>query len=646
MCDTLEGIEGVEFSIDDILIHAENYEKLTDITKTVIQRLFNAGLKLNREKCLFNQTRVKFLGHIVTAGGLQADPEKLEAIIRLKTPSTKLQLQRALGMITYLGKFVPNLSDVTAPLRKLLTKEVEWVWDAEQEEAFQKIKGLMMSPPILIYYDVNAPVTLSVDASSHALGAVLLQQGRPVAYASKALTPAEANYPQIEKEAAAIRFACQKFHPYIYGKDLLVETDHKPLESIFRKPLDRAPPRLRRIRLELTQYHPKVVYVKGKDIPVPDILSRDVDNKQNCEEEEQVEVHLVLQMTKRASEEMKEHTEADLELRSLKAVVMQGWPDAKEDLQPELRKYWCFRDEMAVYDGLLFKANQILIPKAMRLKMSTTVHSGHPGVQSSLRRAKQVLFWINMSKDIQAMVEACSVCQHHQRNNIKSNICSKDVPELPFERVASDLFYFKGREYVLLADSYSGFFDFKLLKETTSSHVIGNLKDWFSVHGIPKVLETDNGPQYASEEFRRFAQQWSFEHQTSSPHFPRANGLAERYVQIAKSMLKKCNDDKSDSQLALLHARNTPRSNDIPSPNERLMGRLVRTKMPMTIDALTPIFRRNYTGNAKFRSSTQIEEPGSHHSLLKKRTFLFKTNSRTDGCQDESWRSWRIIVLT
>ncbi|XP_058827479.1 uncharacterized protein K02A2.6-like [Topomyia yanbarensis] len=593
MNDTLEGIEGVEISMDDILIHADRSEKLAKITEKVVKRLHSAGLKLNRDKCSFNQSSVKFLGHIVTDGGLKADPEKLEAVIKLKTPSNKSELQRALGMITYMGKFVPNLSDVTVPLRSLLAKDVDWDWGCEQENAFQKIKTLMQSPPILRYYDVNLPVTLSVDASSHALGAVLLQQGRPVAYASKALTPSELNYPQIEKEATAIRFACSKFHQYIYGKKLTIETDHKPLESIFRKPLDRAPPRLRRIRLEVAQYDPTVVYIKGTNIPIPDILSRDVDNSSTANNEEQLEVLLILQITKNASAELKHHTEADFEMQSLKSIIIQGWPETRNELLPELRKYWGFRDEMAVYDGLIFKSNQVLIPKSLRKAMLAKVHSGHSGIQSCIRRARQVLFWIGIGSDIHDMVEACTICQRHQRNNTKNTILLKDIPGLPFERVASDLFHFKGKEYLLLVDSYSGFFDIKQMPETTSKKVIKQLKEWFSVHGIPQVLETDNGPQYVSADFRQFCNKWGFEHQTSSPHFPRANGLAERYVQVAKSMLKKCNDDQSDIRLALLHMRNTPRSSSIPSPNERLMGRLVRSNMPMTQEALRPRVAEN-----------------------------------------------------
>lgn len=243
---------------------------------------------------------------------------------------------------------------------------------------------------------------------------------------------------------------------------------------------------------------------------------------------------------------------------------------------------------MAVYDGLIFKSNQVLIPQPLRKAMLVKIHSGHAGIQSCIRRAKQVLFWIGMGNDIQEMVETCSICQRHQRSNTKSTIILKDIPGLPFERVASDLFHFKGKEYLLIVDSYSGYFDIKQLSETTSKRIIKHLKEWFSIHGIPQVLESDNGPQYASAEFRQFSRQWGFEHQTSSPHFPRANGLAERYVQVAKSMLKKCSEDQSDIHLALLHMRNTPRSSCIPSPNERLMGRLVRSNMPMTLEALRP----------------------------------------------------------
>jgi hypothetical protein len=171
-----------------------------------MEKLGKAGLKLNKLKCLFNQTRVKFLGHYISANGLEADHEKIEAIRKLKSPNNRKQLQRLLGMVNYLAKFIQNLSSITEPLRKLLSKNIQFKWDFEQEEAFVKIKEVLTSLPVLQLYDVNLPVTLSVDASKYAIGAVLLQRSHPVAYASKSLTKAQQEYSQIEKEAYAIRF--------------------------------------------------------------------------------------------------------------------------------------------------------------------------------------------------------------------------------------------------------------------------------------------------------------------------------------------------------------------------------------------------------------------------------------------------------
>ncbi len=137
-----------------------------------------------------------------------------------------------------------------------------------------------------------------------------------------------------------------------------------------------------------------------------------------------------------------------------------------------------------------------------------------------------------------------------------------------------------GDEYLLLVDSYSGFFNFSKLVETTSEATIEILKDWFSTHGIPKELHSDTGPQYNSVKFKEFCNVWKFKHITSSPKHPRSDGLAERYVQTAKNLLKKCNKDGSDLKLSLLMMRATPTENS-PSPAERLFGRRIRT--PITV---------------------------------------------------------------
>lgn len=171
-----------------------------------------------------------------------------------------------MGMINYLGKFIPNLSARNQPLRQLLENEVNWHWDEAQERAFNDLKEAITSTPTLKYFDVSDDITLSVDASSFGLGACIMQREQPVAYASRALNTAERNYAQIETEMLGIVYGLQKFNEYVYGKTVLVETDHKPLESLFKKPLSSAPPRLQRMMLKVQQHDIVVKYKAGKEL--------------------------------------------------------------------------------------------------------------------------------------------------------------------------------------------------------------------------------------------------------------------------------------------------------------------------------------------------------------------------------------------
>jgi hypothetical protein len=172
-------------------------------------------------------------------------------------------------------------------------------------------------------------------------------------------------------------------------------------------------------------------------------------------------------------------------------------------------------------------------------------------------------------------------------------IIEQTAPDRPWSLVATDLFYLKGKDYILIADGYSGYFDFKELKSVTSAAIIDSLKYWFATFGIPDTLLSDGGKQYDCHEFRMFRKEWNnFEHRISSPHFPRSNGLAERYVQEAKNLMKKCIEDNTDLQLALLHHRNTPRL-DLGSPAQRMFNRRTKTLLPTNNKLFAPKMIRN-----------------------------------------------------
>ena len=212
---------------------------------------------------------------MATDKGLCADPAKVRAIIEMPPPENVASVQRLLGLVQYLCKFLPHLSDISKPLRDLTLQDAEWSWEEPQRSAFERLKTAVASTLVLWYYNLQEEVTLQCDASQSGLGAALLQNGQPLAYASRALTPTKTSYAQIEKELLAIVFACEKFDAYIFGRDVVkVESDHKPLESIFRKELCLAPKRLQRMLLRLQKYSLDVCYVKGEKMYLAVTLSR------------------------------------------------------------------------------------------------------------------------------------------------------------------------------------------------------------------------------------------------------------------------------------------------------------------------------------------------------------------------------------
>ena len=241
----------------------------------LLDRCRKVGIKLNFEKLKLRQSEVKYMGHMFTADGLRADPEKISAVINMPQPKDRKGVQRILGLVNYLQRFSPRLAEASAPLRALLKRENLFIYEENVHgRAPEQIKQIITRDPVFKYYNVNEEVVVQVDASHHGLGACLMQNEQPVAYASRSLTDTERNYAQIEKEMLAIVYGLNKFERYTLGKEVTVESDHKPLEAILKKELTRAPKRLQRMMLSLQKYQFQVVYKKGQEMYLADTLSR------------------------------------------------------------------------------------------------------------------------------------------------------------------------------------------------------------------------------------------------------------------------------------------------------------------------------------------------------------------------------------
>ena len=279
MSQILSGLEGVICHIDDVLIFGENTKQHDARLTAALSHLEAAGVTLNREKCEFHKRQIKFLGHVIDQDGVRPDPDKLSAILEMDAPTNLTQLRRFMGMVNQLGKFSRNCAEISQPLRELLSPKRAWSWGPEQKRSFSQLKKELTMPTILSLYDPACPAKVSADASSYGVGAVLLQQSKgvwkPVAYASRAMSDTEKRYAQIEKEALATTWACERFTNYLLGRHFNVETDHKPLVPLLSsKHLDDLPPRILRFRLRLARYDFSIQHVPGKFLYTADTLSR------------------------------------------------------------------------------------------------------------------------------------------------------------------------------------------------------------------------------------------------------------------------------------------------------------------------------------------------------------------------------------
>ena len=594
----LHGLSGVAVVADDVLVFGvgstmeEARVNHDDSLLKLLQRARECNLKLNREKLRLHMPEVLYIGHIISANGIRPDPAKVTAIQEMPEPAGVSDVRRFLGMCNYLSRYVPRLSEVSEPLRRLTEAEATFGWGVEEKSAFEKLKELISDQQRLAFYDVRKPVVIQCDASTVGLGAVLMQEGRPVASVSRSLSKSEKNYVAIELECLAIVFACQKFHQYIFGKKVRIETDHKPLEIIVRKPILSAPRRLQRMLLLLQRYSLEVVFRPGEQQVLADTLSRAPAGTTaiSAPEEEivfQLQIikeHEFLPISDQRIAAIKSAAARDAEYAMLSKIIKQEWPQKIDHIPEAVRSYWNFRETMTVQDGVVYKGGQVVVPVEVRPDIVVRLHSSHQGIQSTLRRAQDVVYWPGMKKDIEKAVRRCAVCEENAPALPKEECRAHEIMGRLWEKVGMDLFHCRGKDFLIIVDYLTDFFEITELLEVTASAVVQACKQQFARHGIPVWVHTDGGSQFTAWEFARFSKTWGFQHTLSSPYNSQSNGKAESAVKIAKRLMKR----STDPYLALLEWRNTPTIGMGSSPAQRLLSRRTRGTVPIASSKLHP----------------------------------------------------------
>ena len=283
-------------------------------------------------------------------------------------PQCKKQVQSFIGMVNYLSKFSAQLSELAKPICKLSKEKVPFNWGLEHDEAFQLIKKEITVALILAYYNPNKPMILQTDASCKGLGACLLQNEKPMYFASKALTEMQKGYVAIELESLAVAWVMEKFHHFLYGNEFTLETDQKPLEAILSKSLNQATPRLQRILIRTFPYHFKIRYIPGATNHVADCLSR-LGVQKDSISLPKLHINQITSQLKARSDSLHNirlATQADDNLVILKYIIQQGWPKTIKEVPKEIQKYWTFHEELMIEDGLILKGTRIVIPDEKR----------------------------------------------------------------------------------------------------------------------------------------------------------------------------------------------------------------------------------------------------------------------------------------
>ena len=617
----LQDTAGVAVYIDDILITGkDDAEHLQNLDK-VLSKLEEAGVRLKKDKCFFQLPSVEYLGHKVSAAGLQPTDAKVKAIKEAPAPMNVSQLKSFLGLVNYYGKFLPNLSSVLSPLYRLLQSSTKWSWGAEQATAFQKVKSMLTSDSILVHFDPDKELLLSCDASPYGVGAVLshkLEDGqeKAIAFASRSLAPAEKNYSQLEKEGLAVIFGVKRFHQYLFGRNFTIYSDHKPLHHLFRETNAipaMASARIQRWVLTLGAYNYSIMYKAGKLNANADLLSRLPLPETPLEIPVPQETILLMESFQQSpvtASQIKTWTNRDPVLSSVRDLILRGW---KESDNPALQPYQQRQNELSTHDGCLLWGNRVIIPIAGRKFVLDELHEGHPGVSKMKSLARSFVWWPKMDSEIEECVKQCVNCQQNQHNPAKAPLHPWDYPKRPWVRLHADYAGpVKGKMLLVLVDAYSKWLEVRAVSSATAAATIAELRSIFATHGLPEILVTDNGTCFTSAEFQDFTQGNGIRHIKTSPYHPASNGLAERSVQTLKEYLKKNDTDDLNTNISRFLFRNriTPHSTTGVSPAELLLGRIPRSRL----DLIKPSLDMKVYNK-------QIKQKGYHDQHTKERSF-------------------------
>lgn len=584
---------------DAIVFSGENFDEHLDRLKLVFQRLMDSGIKLSPKKCALFRRRVKYVGHVVSASGIEPDDEKIQKVREWPTPTKAEEVRKFLGFVGYYRKFIKDFSKIARPLTNLIpsttrsktthkktTKKPDFVWEKDQEEAFSTLKECLTSAPILAYPNFDLPFEIHTDASASGLGAILYQkqEGKHhvIAYASRGLSKSEKNYPAHKLEFLALKWAItEKFQDYLYGKQFTVITDNNPLTYVLSTAkLDATG---HRWIAALAAFDFDILYRPGRNNSDADALSRlpalestdylsiSTDCIRTISSIHRQPHEPYIESVSFNSETLhplmsircQEIQEIDIEKAQHQDPIIRDWiyfveqerfPE-KHDLPPT-QESTIFRKNFKrfkIIDNKLYRERmtefethqQLVIPPELVSEVLRMSHDnlGHPGRDKTTAFIRERFFWPGMTGDIEQWIKGCKRCLLRKSpTNIRAPLVNIQTSQ-PLELVCLDYLSLEsskgGYQHILvITDHFTKYAVAIPTKNQTAKTTAEAFYNNFVIHyGLPKRLHSDQGANFESKLIKELCELTGIERSRTTPYHPMGNGLTERFNRTLLQML-------------------------------------------------------------------------------------------------------------